>query len=194
MASTQWRESATFRPVFVGDSARRRGVAITEPSERWDPLRSFHMEVEPVSKSPLVFLVVASLLCLNMTAWGSDGWKMPNLNPFPSKPARSPARPAQKSSWWSPPKMPGFLSTPPRRPGPSQPSMFSKMTQGTKSAMSKTYDVLTPWDNKKPKKPATQISSGGNSSNSQGGFFGWFTPKEEPRTPTVNEWLNQPRP
>ena len=72
--------------------------------------------------------------------------------------------------------------------------MVTKMTQGTKSAMSKTYDVLTPWDNNKPKKPKTQMNSSRTSSNSQGGFFGWFGKKEESEIRTVNEWLNQPRP
>jgi hypothetical protein len=60
--------------------------------------------------------------------------------------------------------------------------------------MSKTYDVLTPWDNNKPKKPHTQMNSNRGNSNSGGGFFSWFGQKEEPEIRTVNEWLNQPRP
>ena len=145
-----------------------------------------------MSKSLVVFTVAVVFLCLGTSSPADDGWKFPSINPFKSEPTRSSARPSNSSSWWGMPKLPGFSSTPTGRPGTKKPSMVSKMTRSTKSAMSKTYDVLTPWDNSKPRKPTTQMRN--SNSESQGGFFGWFSPKEEPKIQTVNDWLNQPRP
>lgn len=149
-----------------------------------------------MSKSLIVVIVTVAFLslCPSSTVTAEEGWKFPSLNPFQSETSRSPARTTNNSSWWGTPKLPGFSSTPARRPGPQKPSMLTKMTRGTKNAMSKTYDALTPWDNNKPKKPATNMNYSNSKSDSSGGFFGWFSPKEEPEIRTVNDFLIQPRP
>ncbi len=123
-----------------------------------------------------------------------SGWKLPNLNPFKSEKKRTSAR-VSDDSWMALPKvptLPGFKSGK-SRVRRKEPSTFAKMTEGTKDFFGKTYDVLTPWDNNKPKKPPTHMGVS-RRSKSDSGFFDWFGGKEEKKIETVNDFLGQGRP
>ena len=73
-------------------------------------------------------------------------------------------------------------------------STWSKITSGTKKAVTTTVDVVTlkPLRDKwsKPAAPATSTAKPKSSS----GWNSWFKPKEEKKISTVSEWMAQPRP
>ncbi len=144
------------------------------------------------------------------------GWRFPNLNPFQSSKPAKPRAAASVSdnnseSMFQFPKLPSlprpslpFAQKPkpqaprvaaPRRPAPQGPSTFERVSTGTKSFFSKTYDVLTPWDNDAPAKPATQPRSARRAdASSNSSWFPWFSSKSEPeRVETVNEFIALPR-
>lgn len=153
------------------------------------------------------------MLLLSASAVAAEGsWSWPFWNPFKSEKSKSKKVTASvtdqnRSSFQLPklpelpkPSLPSFTTkrtSAARRSAPSHsPSMWDKMTQGTKDFFSKTYDVLTPWDNHKsaPAKPPTQLGGTSRPSKSKGSsWFSW--PKsDEPKEPrTVNEFIAQPR-
>jgi hypothetical protein len=104
----------------------------------------------------------------------ASDWGLPNLNPFSS--------PASKRS--------------------NQPSMWTKMSRGTKDFFSRTYDVLTPWEtdaqkarSQNSRSSGFSANSGKSSSQSRSPFGNWWRTEEPPNQPqTVSEWLKQPRP
>ena len=133
----------------------------------------------------------------------AEGWQMPNLNPFQRKnshPAhlRSETS-ASKNSWWKP-KLPARTASH-SNATTAQPSTWTKMTRGTKSAWAKTSDALNPFDdaNDKPKpitgyntaftRPSTRKTAEKKSS--------WWPSwgEEKPQRPrTVQDWMAQEMP
>jgi hypothetical protein len=123
---------------------------------------------------------------------------MPNLNPFASKSAD--AAPAKSGEGF---KMPSLLPSWAKKDSkkPSQPSTWSKISDGTKQFFVKTKDVLTPWDDdsKKADKPgiSQRFHMGGSAKKTEkkSFFTSWIPEKEEPKKPrSVSEFLKQPRP
>jgi len=136
-----------------------------------------------------------------------DGWKLPNLNPFKSsKPAKKRVSASVSDgkkgsgSWLKMPEMPK-MSTPfaqkpaaNRRAAPKGPSTVDRVSTGTKNFFSKTYDVLTPWDNDKPKKPSTQTKTARKpGASAQSSWWPWSKPDEPKDVQTVNEFIALPR-
>lgn len=115
-------------------------------------------------------LLIGSLIVLMLvgTAQASD-WSLPNLNPFQASNTR----------------------------GSHQPSVWTRMTNGTKNFFSRTYDVLTPWETEAQKRRSQPSRSSAGRSDGQRNpiFRNWWAAEEEPRQPqTVSDWLKQPRP
>jgi hypothetical protein len=116
-------------------------------------------------------LLIGSLVVLMLagTAQASD-WNLPNLNPFQASTTKR----------------------------PNQPSVWTRMSNGTKNFFAKTYEVLTPWetDAKKGRSHQSRSAAGGQSGSQKNPLFrSWWAAEEEPRQPqTVSEWLKQPRP
>ncbi|HEY2411037.1 MAG TPA: hypothetical protein VGI40_02270 [Pirellulaceae bacterium] len=160
-------------------------------------------------------LIVAALLAMfsPLSVVGEDSsWKMPNLNPFASKPTTSSRARSAPTSGWHMPKL-WQTTTRPARPKikpTNQPSTWSQMSKGTQQLLSKTADTLTPWDNKKaappPKitgsnsiftqqsKPADKKSTTKDSSGIAPASW-WSSEKDKSDAPkSVNEFLSQPRP
>ena len=146
-----------------------------------------------------IFCLVCTVIVTSVTA--EEQWKLPNLNPFNK--SEKPARGADQGGS----KIPtldlssGFGA--PTRKRSSEPSTWTKVTQGTKSFFSKSYDVLTPWDTKAEKARAQrarsplQFSNTGRQKKEKKSFLtSWLPEKEEERRQpqTVSEWLAQPRP
>jgi hypothetical protein len=152
---------------------------------------------------------------LAATAALAEGWSFPNLNPF--KKETKEVSPYVAPRDWSDkdlgePPTSGFklpkLKLPTvggaKKPA-NEPGAFQRVTQGTKNFLSKTADVLTPWDNDKDpvaNRRATGVRRSYNGSPSAAKaeqktsmFSSWFSKDEEPETPrTVNSFLGQPRP
>lgn len=134
---------------------------------------------------------------------------MPNLNPFAKK-GRSRASASVSdapTSGWKWPKL--WPSSAPSMPGGSRsartsgPSTWQKMTSGTKNAMSKTADVLNPFDDadddKQPQITGSNsvFSQASKNKKSKAKSFlpSWPWGGEEDQEPrTVNEFLGQSRP
>jgi hypothetical protein len=153
----------------------------------------------------IVAIVMASLAGVGAAA--DNSWKLPNLNPFASKPKPPTSGRAASSPGW---RMPNLLPN----LGPSrksnQPSTWQKMTSGTKNIMSKTTSALNPWDDPKTNQPAASVT-GSNSLFSQatskrppaakddsGGSVlpasWWSSEKKDEPPKSVNEFLARPRP
>lgn len=136
------------------------------------------------------------------------GWSMPNLNPFAKKGrsrASASVSDAPTSGWkwpklWpsSAPKMPGMS----RSARSSEPSTWQKMTTGTKNAMSKTADMLNPFDNADDNKQApitgsnSVFSQASKNKKSKAKSFlpSWSWGGEEEKDETVNQFLARPKP
>jgi hypothetical protein len=146
----------------------------------------------------------------------ADGWSLPNLNPFKKEEREvSPYVPATRD--WSAaaaeePPTSGFklpkLKLPKiggeKKPS-NEPGAMQRVTQGTKSFLSKTADVLTPWDKNDKPLPSARATGvrrtySGSPNTARGEkksslFSSWFSDEEEPQPPrTVNGFLGQPRP
>lgn len=147
---------------------------------------------------------IAFSLCSSAHSWG-DGWKWPQLNPFPRKPkppvsARVSDTPGQ--GW----KMPSLWPSSTPSSSPAQPSLWGKMTSSTKNFFTKTADVLTPWDNKPASPPRSVTGSnsvftnnGNRSSATQekrGSILpaSWWSNEKKEQPKSVSEFLSQPRP
>jgi hypothetical protein len=134
----------------------------------------------------------------------AEGWKMPNMNPFAKKssPPTS-ARVSDSGGGWKMPKLWPSSGKPAARKGPST---WQKMTSGTKSMMSKTADVLNPFDDENDNPPPVEIT-GSNTYFSQAAnrkqaekksstfLPSWWSGEEEEQKPkTVSDFLALPRP
>jgi hypothetical protein len=161
-----------------------------------------------MSRSSLSFTIAVSLaiFCPHLALGEESSWKMPNLNPFASKPKTTSRASSAPTSGWHMPKLWQTTKRPVRhktKPAP-QPSTFSRMTSGTQQLFSKTTDALTPWDNKKPAPPPkitgsnsifTQQSSKPKEKESSGiAPASWWSTDKNDTPKSVNEFLSQPRP
>jgi hypothetical protein len=162
-----------------------------------------------MSRLSLTLIVAAWLAIFSpRSLMGEDSsWKMPNLNPFASKPKTSSRGSSASSNGWHMPKL-WQTTTRPARPkikAANQPSTLSQMTKGTQQILAKTADTLTPWDNKKPAPP--RKITGSNSiftqqskpkekdSSGIAPASWWSSEKDKSDAPkSVNEFLSQPRP
>lgn len=159
-----------------------------------------------MKRSLLWALVVAvsGMVCGTARA---EGWKMPSLNPFKKKdshPAhlRITDNDSKSSSWWKP-KLPSMPTMTPRKtaPTPAQPSTWTKVSSGTKSAWTKTKDALNPFDDEKVKpqsvtgyhSPFAQASTRKKTESKSSWWPSWGKP-EEKRAKTVQDWMSQERP
>jgi hypothetical protein len=98
------------------------------------------------------------------------------------------------------------LDEPEARPAPAKPSAWRRFSSGTKTFLTRTGEVLNPFDGKPAKKakPRPVSGSGGRSysgvrmkkEEEKPSFFsGWMKPKEEPKKArTVTDFLDMPRP
>ena len=130
----------------------------------------------------------------------AEGWKMPSLNPFARNSHPAHVRPAndEEGTWWKP-KLPSLPSS--RSRGSAQPSTWSRMTRGTKSAWAKTTDVLNPFDDGRDKPQAvtgyntafTKPSARKQAEKKSSWWPSWGT--EKPKQPqTVQDFLGQEMP
>ena len=128
-----------------------------------------------------------------------SNWKLPNLNPF-SKKSDTAAPPKKSSRLKMPNLLPSWGEKKSRRS--SEPSTWNKFSNGTKSFVGKTTDVLTPWDTAAEKKAKRSSNNQRLSFNKparkeekKSFFASWLPEKEEPKRPrSVAEFLKQPRP
>jgi hypothetical protein len=159
-----------------------------------------------------LWIIVGAILvsaALPLAAWAEEsGWKMPNLNPFGSSgPSATSSRASQPptSGWKMPKLLPSTTATARPKRKANQPTTWNRMTNGTQSFFSKTADVLTPWDNKKPAPP--QKVTGSNTaftrnnpakkdpkSSSSVAPASWWSGEKSDQPKTVNGFLSQPRP
>ena len=152
------------------------------------------------------YLVAASAACLMLTltagAFAADGWSMPNLNPFAKK-YPGPAKARASDSGWKMPSLWPKSNTAARSPA-AGPSTWQKMTNSTKSAMSKTADFLNPFDDANDLKATDPSPTGYNKQITQSPdkkqtdakqASWWGGEAEQPkRAQTVNDFLSQPKP
>ena len=161
-------------------------------------------------------LLLGAACILTARAAFADGWGLPNLNPFKKEerevsPYVPPTRDWSAAEAEEPPtsglKFPKFkLPTMGRARKPSnEPTAMQRVTRGTKNFLSKTADVLTPWDNGKEPLPSARATgvrrtyngspSAARTEKKSSFFSSWFSNDEEPEAPrTVNGFLGQPRP
>jgi hypothetical protein len=173
--------------------------------------------VDAVKTAPFpVVALLGALLCVP-TAVFADGFGLPNLNPFQSKPKSTPKRVTpgmpvakkkqQASSSYSLPKLPGLNfprpSWTPSLPKPHMPATVKRMNQSTKQFFAKTADVLTsPWQSDPtPTRRSTRITNRmpPEPKESEGILTSWFSPKKkEPpkdtRPKRVSDWIGGDRP
>jgi hypothetical protein len=149
----------------------------------------------------------ALLLAPALVGAEEGGWSMPNLNPFAKKSnkrisASVSDAPTSGLKW---PKLwPSSTAKASRSRGKPQPSTWQKMTAGTKSAVTKTADVLNPFDDANDNKKTSITGSNtvfsqaskNKSSKSKSFLPSWPSwgaeEKNEPRT--VNEFLGGEKP
>ena len=126
----------------------------------------------------------------------AEGWSLNPLAKKNSHPAHVRLAEEEKSPWWKP-KMPSLSRNGSRKS--SQPSTWTKLSRGTKSAWSKTTDALNPFDDESDKpKPVTGYNTAfSRSSRKPAKKSSWwsFGADEEPQRPkTVQDFLGQPMP
>jgi hypothetical protein len=168
----------------------------------------------------LISLIVV-LAALPPAAQADDAsWKLPNLNPFSTKgkpPTSSRISNSAGGGWKMPQLWPAAPAAKSNRgqanrnaigrntAGQAPPSVWQKMTSGTKSVVSKTADALNPWDDAndkvQPPKPSGSGSAFSRATAKQSQKSGsilptsWWPSDEKNKQPTsVNEFLSQQRP
>jgi hypothetical protein len=147
---------------------------------------------------------VIVLLAFATSASAVEGdWKFPNLNPFSKttkKKKSTRASVSDKGSGWHVPsmKMPSmpFAGSSKRKKSRSnEPSMATKVTQGTKDMFSKSVDAITFWDNdSKGSKGSAKKRSSARTARKDSSFFGFSNDDDEQQINSVNEFLGEPRP
>jgi hypothetical protein len=152
-----------------------------------------------------LFLLAVLLVAPTLQGEESSGWKLPN----PFSKARPPVsrRAASPASGWHWPRL--WPASPPSQARTNQPSVWQKVTKGTQQMMSKTADVLNPWDDAEPAPPPKMTGSGSifsqtatkkakkkEEAKSSSILPAWFSgqPEQDKRPKTVNDFLAQPRP
>ena len=123
----------------------------------------------------LLLLAVVCLGVLATDARADEGWGLSKWSPFAKK--STPTRTASAKK--------GVLnrfSLPSFQRKPNQPTAFQRINQGAKGLLTRTKDILTPWDN------------GASKKSTQRGW-GWFRSEPEPEEVlTPNDFLKLPRP
>ncbi len=128
-----------------------------------------------------VFLALALAMATMAPNARADEGFLSSWNPFSS--TKQQARPASSKTGTG---LLNKFSLPSFQRKPNQPTPLQRINQGAKNLLTKTKDVLTPWDNK----PAPR-----NSSSSKGwGWFNWGRQPQEPEINTVNDFLKLPTP
>ena len=162
-------------------------------------------------------LVLAGMLILSFglrSGFAEDGWKMPNPFARSANPPTS-ARVTDSSSGWKMPRLwPRTATTQARA---AKPSMWQRMSGGTKRMFRSTADAMNPWDDESEEEASSTPSGSGSifsqrsqetrsafsnaSSSSSAGeksksfLPSWSWGSEEPEEPeTVNSFLARPRP
>ena len=157
-------------------------------------------------KRSLLYCLVVAVLSLVCPAVRAEGWKMPRLNPFKKRDSHPAhlriADDEGKSSWWKP-KVPSLPSMSSRKSAakPAKPSTWSKVSGGTKTAWTKTKDVLNPFDDKqdKPKSvtgygsPFSQASTRKKAEGKSSWWPSWGGEPEK-KSRTVQDFIGQPMP
>ena len=141
-------------------------------------------------KTPrLLSLSLIFVLVLATSARAEWGLKMPNLNPFKRKdshPAHIAGDSEQGAGWH-------WLGT--RKPTvqePAKPSMWRRVTSGTKSAWTKTNQTINPWASK-PQEEEEIVITGSNSYFSRMANDGSKQPAKKPFWAWGGEDEEQPR-
>ena len=127
-------------------------------------------------------LAGASMLLLFATLGISadESWSLSKLNPF-----------SKTTSTTTKPNTNGRKAAPP--------STWSKVTSGTKNALTKTNQAINPWAKKTPQSSrqanAKQAANRPKEPEKKSVLSGLWSKPEEPKKPkTVSEFLSQPRP
>jgi hypothetical protein len=152
---------------------------------------------------------VLSLALVASPALAEGGWGLPSLKPFAKKagPPTS-ARVSDGSGGLKMPTMPKMWPTSGKTivKKPAGPSAWQKMKSGTKSFMTKTADVLNPFDDAEDNEPQPQITgsnsyfsqaANGKSADKKPSTFlpsWWSGAEEDPEPKTVSDFLALPRP
>lgn len=151
------------------------------------------------TRSAQVALCFLLLACTFFTtAAYADGWSFPSLNPFGQGKSSS-----GSFSQSDPVQLPDLTRAYERTQKPKTPTVWQKITNGTKNALVKTKETVFPWT-KKPTNQSLFEQYSTNGSNFQrppaekkGSFFtNWLKPEDEkPKKPrSVKEFLELPRP
>lgn len=161
-------------------------------------------------------LVLAGMLCVSLgsqSVSAEEGWKMPNPFARSTNPPTS-ARVTDSGSGWKMPRLWPRTSTTQARA--TKPSMWQRMSGGTKRMFRSTADAINPWDDASEEVSSTPSGSGSvfsqrsqetrnafsnASTSSSGGEKGksflpsWSWGSEDAEEPeTVNSFLARPRP
>ena len=155
-------------------------------------------------------LIAVSVFAFASLARAEGGWSMPNLNPFakkagPPTSTRVSNRVSDQGGGWKMPKMwPTSGKTIVKKP--AGPSTWQKVKGGTKSLMTKTADMLNPFDDAPDNAPEpsvtgsnsyfSQVANGKPAAKKPSTFLpSWFSgEEEEPQAKTVTDFLALPRP
>ncbi len=151
-------------------------------------------------------IALLSLTCVAPAALAEGGWSMPNLNPFAKK--SGPPTSTRVSDQGSGLKLPKMWPTSGKTivKKPAGPSTWQKFKGGTKSLMTKTADVLNPFDDAAEREPEPKITgsnsffsqtANGKSAQKKSSFVPswWSGDEEEEQEPkTVTDFLALPRP
>lgn len=157
-------------------------------------------------KSRIALAAVLLLALVAPAALAEGGWGLSSLNPFAKK--AGPPTSARVSDGTGGLKMPKMWPTSGKTivKKPAGPSAWQKMKSGTKSFMSKTADVLNPFNDDADNEPEPQITgsnsyfsqaANGKSADKKPSTFlpSWWTGAEEdPEPKTVSDFLALPRP
>ena len=166
-----------------------------------------------MNQSRLVFIISLAVGCLLvLSATASEGYNLPNLNPFSGKKKSASGSigdtgtgattipSADGSLEADPPKT--SKTAKPAKAAPAKPSTWQKLNSGTQAFFAKSSSVLMPWGKKKtPATPVTgtrKVYSGSSiapkpaeKKSLYSSLFGAGEKKKEPET--VNEFIGQPR-
>lgn len=147
-------------------------------------------------------LVLALFVVLAVASSAKAGWGwMPSFNPFKKKdshPANIEAD-HQEAGWhWL-----GSSNKP--APKETGPSMWQRMSGGTKNAWTKTRSVLTPWRSKPPEEEElvitgsnssfSQMANGNSKQPAKKSMWSWGAEEERPqKASSVSDFIGGKRP
>ena len=158
----------------------------------------------------LLSLSIILVLAACASAQAEWGWKpkmpsmpsLPSINPFKKRDSHPANFGNQESSW----NWPG-MSRKPTEPVEAKPSMWQRVSSGTKSGWAKTKSALTPW-RAKPQPEEELVITGSNSSFSRmansntkqpakKAFWAWGNEEEDERpqqASSVSDFIGGRRP